>query len=218
MAANRTSQLHEASIQATWLLQRLGRELRLARIAAGLTQAEVGRRLGLSDSEVSRIERAGARGLTLAALHRSAAAVGLRVWIRLYPGGRRVLDVPQLALMGRLRDRLGRAWDWQIEVPVPIDGDLRAADALLTSGAVTIMVEAITRLSDVQAQVRAAQLKRRDMGATRLLLLVGASNANRAALREAAPIIRATFLTGTRPLLRALASGADPGGDCLLVL
>lgn len=218
MAANRTSQLHEASIQATWLLQRLGRELRLARLAAGLTQAEVGRRLGLSDSEVSRIERAGARGLTVAALHRHAALVGLRVWIRLYPGARRVLDAPQIALMDRLRQRLEESWAWQLEVPVAIEGDLRAADALLSRGEVTIVVEAITRLSDVQAQVRAAQLKRRDIGATRLLLLVGGSTANRAALREAAPVMNAAFMTGTRRLLQALAEGHDPGRDCLIVL
>jgi transcriptional regulator with XRE-family HTH domain len=218
MAANRTSQLHEASIQATWLLQRLGRELRLARYAAGLPQGAVGDRIGLSDSEISRIERGQAAGLTVAALHRHAALVGLRVWIRLYPGGRRVLDAPQIALMDRLRARLRGSWAWQLEVPVAIEGDFRAADALLSRGDVTIAVEAITRLSDVQAQVRAAQLKRRDIGATRLLVLVGGSRANRAALREAAPLISAAFLTGTRKLVQTLADGRDPGGDCLLVL
>jgi transcriptional regulator with XRE-family HTH domain len=217
MAANRTSQLHEASIQATWLLQRLGRELRLARYAAGLRQAAIGLRVGLSDSEISRIERGQAAGLTVAALHRHAALVGLRVWIRLYPGGRRVLDAPQIALMDRLRARLRGSWGWQLEVPVAIEGDFRAADALLSRGDVTIAVEAITRLSDVQAQVRAAQLKRRDIGATRLLVLVGGSRANRAALREAAPLISAAFLTGTRKLVQTLADGRDPGGDCLLV-
>jgi transcriptional regulator with XRE-family HTH domain len=218
MAANRTSQLHEASIQATWLLQRLGRELRLARYAAGLPQAAVGQRVGLSDSEISRIERGQAPGLTVAALHRHAALVGLRVWIRLYPGGRRVLDAPQIALMDALRARLRGSWTWQLEVPVAIEGDLRAADAVLSRGDVTIAVEAITRLSDVQAQVRAAQLKRRDIGATQLILLVGGSRANRAALRDAAPLVSAAFLTGTRKLVQTLADGRDPGGDCLLVL
>jgi transcriptional regulator with XRE-family HTH domain len=218
MAANRTSQLHEASIQATWLLQRLGRELRLARIAAGLSQAAVGRRLGVSDSAVSRIERAQLARVTVAGVYRHAAVVGLRVWVGVYPGGRRVVDAPQLALMEELRQRLGDAWSWQLEVPVPIEGDMRAADALLTRGDVTIVVEAITRLADVQAQVRAAQLKRRDIGATRLLLLVGGSTANRAALREAAPIINQAFLTGTRAILSTLAKGQDPGRDCLVVL
>ena len=111
MAVNRTSQLHEATLQATWLLQRLGRELRLARIAAGSSQAEVARRLGISNSEVSRIERSEVRGLSVLLLQRHAAILGLRLSVRLYPGGRRVLDAPQLALLGRLRERLSRPGD-----------------------------------------------------------------------------------------------------------
>jgi transcriptional regulator with XRE-family HTH domain len=218
MAVNRTSQLHEATLQATWLLHRLGRELRLARIAAGSSQADIGRRLGISASEVSRIERAASTAVSLLQLQRQAAVLGLQLSVRLYPGGRRVLDAPQLSLLGRLRERLEPAWRWELEVPVPLPRDLRAADARLTRGDVTIVVEAVTRLSDVQAQLRAAQLKVRDIGATRLLLLVSATRANRAALREAFPVVRAGLQTGTRRLLVALANGEDPGGDCLIVL
>lgn len=127
--------------------------------------------------------------------------------MRLDPGGRRVLDAPQLALLGRLRERLEPAWRWELEVPVPLERDMRAADARLTRGDVTIIVEAITRLSDVQSQVRAARLKTRDLGGKRLLLLVGGSSANREALREAVPIVRAAFLTETRKLLLTLADG-----------
>ena len=217
MAANRSSPVHEATLQANWLLQRIGRELRAARIAAGLTQQAVARRLSLSTSEVSRIERAEATAIGIVALHRHAAVVGLRPWLRLYPGGRHVLDQPQLGLLERLRLRLPRC-SWQLEVPVPIEGDLRAADALITCGDLTLVVDPITRLSDVQAQVRAAQLKRRDIGADRLVVLVGASTANRAALHAAGQVISAAFRTGTRRLLNLLADGKDPGGDCLLLL
>ena len=76
----------------------------------------------------------------------------------------------------------------------------------------------ITRLSDVQAQVRAAQLKRRDLRARRLVLLISGSTANRRALRESEPMLRAALLTGTKQLVAVLATGSDPGGDCLLVL
>ena len=218
MAVNRTSQLHEATLQATWHLQRLGRELRLARIAAGSSQAEIARRLGVSRSVISRAERSEDLALSVLALQRHAAALGLQLSVRLYLGGRRVLDAPQLALLGRLRERTEPAWRWELEVPMPIARDLRATDARLTRGDVSIAVEAITRLADIQAQVRAAQLKARDLGATRLLLLVGASRANRTALREAVPLLRSAFLTGTRRLLNVLEEGHDPGGDCLLVL
>jgi hypothetical protein len=76
-----------------------------------------------------------------------AAAVGLRSWLRFFPAGRRLLDAPQLALLGRLRARISAIWRWETEVPIPIPGDLRAADARL-SGPVTILVEAYTRLAD----------------------------------------------------------------------
>jgi transcriptional regulator with XRE-family HTH domain len=218
MAANRSSHLHEATIQANWLLQRLGRELRLARIAAGLSQASVAARIGTSKAQVSRIERSDVRRLSLHGVSLHAAAVGLRFSAQLYPGARRVLDAPQLALLKRLQSRVGSAWSWELEVPMPIERDLRAVDARLTNGACALAVEAITRLADVQAQVRAAQLKRRDLGATRLILLIGDSNANRRAVAEAGPMLAEAFLLGTRHILGRLAAGQDPGRDCLLVL
>ena len=218
MAANRTSQLHEASIQATWLLQRLGRELRLARIAAGLSQAAVGTRVGTSKAQVSRIEHGKVLRLSLVAIARQASAVGLRFAAQLYPGVRRVLDAPQLSLLSRVRERIGTLWAWELEVPMPTERDLRAVDARISHAAVSIAVEAITRLADVQAQVRAAQLKRRDIGATRLLLAISDTNANRAAVAEARPMLEAAFETNARRILTVLASGNDPGRDCLLVL
>lgn len=218
MAANRSSPRHEATLQANWLLQRIGRELRLARIAAGMTQETVARRLGTSKARISRVERGDVRQLSVAAIASHAAAVGLRLSIQLYPGARRVLDAPQLALLGRLRDRIGAAWTWQLEVPMPLPRDLRAVDARLAHDQCAIAVEAITRLADVQAQLRAAQLKRRDLGATRLLLLVADTNANRKALREAGTMLSTALLMSTRQVLARLAGGADPGGDCLLVL
>ena len=218
MAANPSSQLPEATLQANRLLQRIGRELRLARIAAGSTQQQVAARIGSGKSHISRVEHGQASDLRLSALARHASVVGLRLSVQLYPGTRHVLDAPQLALLERLRARLGTAWSWEIEVPMPAERDLRAVDARLTRNDCTLAVEAITRLADVQAQVRAAQLKRRDIGATRLELLVGGTHANRRALAAAEPVLATAFRTGTWRLLRVLAAGADPGGDVLLVM
>jgi transcriptional regulator with XRE-family HTH domain len=218
MAVNRTSQLHEATIQSNWLLQRLGRELRLARITAGSSQADIARRIGTSKAQVSRIEHGKVMRLSLVTVALHAGAVGLRFSAQLYPGVRRVLDAPQLSLLNRLRERIGSLWAWELEVPMPKERDLRAVDARMSHGALMVAVEAITRLADVQAQVRAAQLKRRDVGATRLLLLVGDSNANRRAMAEVAPMLSAGFLLGTRHVLGMLAAGKDPGRDCLVVL
>ena len=218
MAANRSSPLHEATLQASWLLLRIGRELRLARIAAGMTQEQVAARLRTSKAHVSRVERAQVAHLSIVGVGRHAGAVGLRLSAQLFPGARRVLDAPQLALLKGFRDRLIGTWTWKLEVPMPMPRDLRAVDALLAHGDLKIAVEAITRLSDVQAQLRAAQLKRRDIGATRLLLLVADTNANRRAIAEARPMLDTGLLTGAKRILAALNAGDDPGQDCLLVL
>jgi transcriptional regulator with XRE-family HTH domain len=218
MAANRSSPLHEATLQANWLLQRIGRELRLARIAAGMTQQQVALRLRTSKARISRVERAQVASVSISAVARHAGAVGLRLHAQLFPSARRVLDGPQIALLNRLRERLLGNWSWELEVPVPTSRDLRAVDARLTLGSVTIVVEAITRLADLQAQLRAAQLKRRDIAATRLLLLISDTNANRRALAEARPLLDVALLTNAKRIFSALEAGEDPGGDCLLVL
>ncbi len=89
---------------------------------------------------------------------------------------------------------------------------------LLRNRGVTVGVEAISRLRDVQAQVRAAQLKRRDAEVLRLVLLVAATHANRRALASAEAVVRTEFKIGTRSALGALAEGRDPGGDALVLL
>jgi hypothetical protein len=89
---------------------------------------------------------------------------------------------------------------------------------LLRNRGVTVGVEAFSRLRDVQAQVRAAQLKRRDAEVLRLVLLVAATHANRRALASAEALVRGDLRIGTRSALEALASGRDPGGDALVLL
>jgi transcriptional regulator with XRE-family HTH domain len=216
--ATRTNPLHEATINGRWTLQRIGRELRLARITGGKTQRHIATQLGTSQSRVSIIERGRCSSATVLQLTRHAASVGLRLHIAAYPGGRRLLDAPQLALLNRLHAHLAAIWRWEQEVPIPIEGDLRAADARITAGGCVIVIEAITRLADIQAQTRAAQLKRRDLRAQRLILLLAATAANRRALREAGPVLADAFPIPTRAALQALAAGRDPGGDALLFL
>jgi transcriptional regulator with XRE-family HTH domain len=218
MARVRASQLHEASIRATRILHDLGRELRLARISAGLNQATVARRLATSQSRINRVERSANVRPSLEELARHASAVGLRLHVRAYPTQRRVLDQPQLELLGRLRARTRADAQWDVEFPVPIRGDLRACDARIGIGGATVIVEAVTRLADVQAQVRAAQLKRRDMNADRLILLLAATDTNRRALRAAEPVLADAFPIRTAAALRALSRGIPPPADAIVLL
>ena len=81
-----------------------------------------------------------------------------------------------------------------------------------------IAVEVITRLSDLQAQIRASQLKSRDIGATRLILAVAGTHANRRALNEARLTLVSSFDLDSRRIVAELAAGRDPGRDGIVVL
>ena len=183
--ANRVRPIDEADYRTTVQLLEIGRELRIARLASGRRLVDVGRAIGASAAQVSRLERGRIRNIGYRQLARGAAVVGLRLSIRAYPGGRRLLDQPQLALLEDLRGRAAGARTWRTEVPMPIPGDLRAADATAEIDGRLVMFELWTRLTDFQAQTRAAQLKRRDLGAERLIIVLRASQANRRAVRLA---------------------------------
>jgi transcriptional regulator with XRE-family HTH domain len=203
--------------QADRLTAAVADELREARLSRGLTQSQIGRAIGAERGWVSAVERAKAKNLTLSRLARHAAALGLRMSVKLYPAGEAIRDAAQVRYTARFVERVGQAWRVRLEVPIPLPGDLRAIDVFL-EGACTIAVEVATRLRDVQALVRASQLKRRDVGATRLIIVVAGTGANRRALAEARPALTATFDLDTQHTMRALAAGIDPGRDAIVVL
>jgi len=216
--ANRQSRRFESTRRGTRLLHELGDELREARLRAGLTQTAVATSLGTTRRRVGWIESGRVGSLSLTDVVAQAGLVGLRLHARFYPAGPPIRDAAQVALMDRFRRRLAPDWQLRLEAPLPIQRDQRAWDMLLRAGRLTIGIEAITRLRDVQAQVRAAQLKRREAGTQRLVLLVAATHANRRALSAAEALMRADFTVGTRPAMAALAAGRDPGGDALVLL
>jgi transcriptional regulator with XRE-family HTH domain len=192
--------------------------LREARLMLGLTQAEVARALGVTRSWVCRVELHKARGVTVEYLFRHAAVVGLKASIKFYPLGGALRDAAQARYIARFVERIGHAWRVMLDVPMPISGDLRAVDIVLIHGNTRIAVEVITRLRDLQAQLRAAQLKQRDIGADRLLIVVAGSNANRRTLTEARATLLATFDTDSQRVMAALAAGRDPGRDAVIAL
>ena len=216
--ANRRRVVQEAvdRWQRAWL--EVADELREARLMRGLTQAQVAAALGVSRDLVGRVERRLVRRLSVEYLVRHAAVLGLKASIKLYPLGGAIRDEAQALWIAKLVERIGHAWRVALDVPIPLPGDLRAVDVLLTSGASRIAVEVITRLRDLQAQIRAAQLKQRDLGADRLIIVVAGNHANRLAIAAARPTLLATFDTDTRRVLAALAAGADPRRDAVVIL
>jgi transcriptional regulator with XRE-family HTH domain len=216
--AIRTRAIDEARRRWLSVARILGEELRSARRMIGITQARLGAAIGVSQSEISRRESGTARRLTGAQLAEHAAAVGLRVSVKLWPNGGALRDEAQARYIAEFVRRVGHAWRVMLEAPIPLAGDLRAVDILLRNGEVRIAVEVITRLADLQAQVRAAQLKARDIGATRLVLVVAGTRGNREALAAARASLVDSFDTDTRRILADLARGADPGRDGIVVL
>jgi hypothetical protein len=84
--------------------------------------------------------------------------------------------------------------------------------------AVTIGVEAESRLRDIQALDRRVMLNLRDSGFDRVVIVVAATRTNRTILREIGDSVRSNYPIPSRPALDALVRGQDPGGNAIVVL
>jgi transcriptional regulator with XRE-family HTH domain len=210
--------LDRARRRAREALIELGREIRDARLSAGLSQLSVAAAAGISQAQVSLIERGLPARVTLELLMTIAAAVGLDLSLRAYPGGAPLRDAAHEALLGRLRALASRLWRWQSEVPLPIMGDRRAWDRVMRLPDVSIGVEAETRPRDWQALQRRLALKRRDGGVDRVLLVLTNSRWNRALVRTHAADLAGDFSVPQRVALEAIAAGRDPGGNAVILI
>jgi transcriptional regulator with XRE-family HTH domain len=195
----------------------LGTEVRGARRMAGISQETLGRAVGLSGSEVGRVERGEAPWLTLDHAARLLAGVGLDLWVRAYPGGPPLRDAAHLQLLARFEARLPGSVHCHREWPIPNSTDRRAVDLLLTGLPRRVGVEAETVLDDLQALERTVNLKRRDAALERMILLVRDSVRNREILRAADPL-RRSFPLETRAVMAALARGQEPKADGIVIL
>ena len=101
---------------------------------------------------------------------------------------------------------------------MPIPGDLRSADCLITIDGCSVLVEAFTRLSDWQRQTAGAARKKRDLNADRLVLLLSATHVNRRAAADARAVADGSFPLGTKATLAALSEGRDPGADAIVII
>jgi transcriptional regulator with XRE-family HTH domain len=197
-----------------------GTELRTARVNAGLTQRLVARLAGASQQVVSKAER-GAGDLSLEMRCRLVAATGHELGWRLYPTRSISLrDSGQLALAQVIAAASAAHWRVDLERSVA-PGDMRAADLVLTSASGVIHVEVERSLTDLQAQLRAAQLKRDALQASsrrpiRLVLAVPDTRTARRRLDPFTDLIRHALPTSSRSIWTALSEGAPLAGDGLL--
>ncbi len=184
---------------------------------AGISQDALAAAAGVSKAEISRIERGEAPWLTVVDASTLLGIVGLELWARAYPAGPPLRDRGHLRLLSdfdlRLPARVGRVREW----PIPIPGDQRAIDLLLTGLPVLVGVEAETVLDDLQALEREIRLKQRDGRLDRIILLVRGSHRNRRILAQA-DALRQAFPLSTRAVMAALARRDDPGADGIVLL
>lgn len=199
------------------LRNRTAEELANARRASGLSLREVARRVGVGHDRVARAERGDPAALTIDMTARIAAVLGQQLTVSIHPEGDPVRDKGHLALLERFRSRIEPGIRWRTEVPMPIEGDRRSADALMDGERLEAIVEAETHLDDIQALERGIAGKLRDLGVKRVILLVADTRHNRAVIARV-PELRRRFPIGTRACLAALAQGRDPGGDGLVIL
>lgn len=216
--ANRIRRVDEARRALDRTLVQLGDQLREARLILGLTLRQVAMAIGSSASQVLRVEHGRVRSMRLDRLVLHAAAVGLRVsGPGLYPVGGGLRDEGQVRYLGAFLRRIAPSWRRELEALVDA-GDLRAVDMLLTGDGCRIAVEVITRLRDLQAQLRAALAKQQAIRADWLVLVVADTNANRRALRDALTVIAASFPLDTKRTMAALAAGRNPGANGIVLL
>ena len=196
----------------------IGVDLRTHRLMAGASQTDVGAAIGVSASEISRREHGNAPRLSAISMSEHAAAVGLRLVITMYPAGGAVRDAGQLRYIHQFLERVSDSFLRELEAMIPLPGDLRAVDVVLRSAGCLIAVEVITRLSDVQAQLREARLKARAIGATRLVIVLAATHASRRALEEARPALSGSWDLDTRRAMAALSAGRQPERDAIVLI
>lgn len=185
-------------------------------MAAGISQRALGQILRVSHSKIGRIERGqGSFDVLFAA--RLCAVLGTELSLDSHPVGSPVRDRGHVALLARFRHHISAQLSWTAEVPLPIRGDQRTLDGYLVGLDFDGIVEAETRLDDLQALERRVQRKQRDSRARRAFVIASDTRHNREVL-SSTPEFRGRFSLSPRELLRALRLGQDPGGDGIVLV
>jgi transcriptional regulator with XRE-family HTH domain len=220
MGANERA-LSRGTRRAERHLSELGAEVREARLAAGVSQVELGRRAGMSGSKVSRVEAGRLETLSVYDAARLAAVIGLDLAIRAYPYGPRLRDEAHTRRLTELMRHVGAPLGYRTEVPFPQRADqpreLRAWDAIVTGTGLRTAVELEMRLRDAQALERRMAGKRRDDPVDRFVLAIADTPANRRLLAEHPDLFSDLPRLKTSRVLKALRSGEHPSTGLVLI-
>ena len=209
------------SARARAMRRRIADEIRIVRVSGGLSQRELGRRAGYSQSFVSQVERAAIEA-TLEAIARLVAAGGGEVNIRVYAGeGVRLRDSGQLEVAELISHAAHPSWTRSFEVPIAPPPDRRAGDMLLQLPVEVSLLEIERALVDFQGQYRAAQLKRLALAerlgrSVNLLLVLLDTRASRRAVTRHEALAGRAFPISSRRAWASIRAGEPIGGDAIL--
>lgn len=215
---NRERHRDRGTRRAREMLAEQGRELRMARLGAGLRQADVARAAGVSRSWISQLELGKVDEVGFRLVTVILTVVGLELRVRAYPGPDPLRDAPQRQVLARLASLLPDGAPLRTEVPFPLAGDQRAWDAMTRLWGLRVGIEVETRVTDWQSKERQLMLKRRDGGVDRMILVLADTRHNRAVVRTIGLELRRAFPVQGRTARAALRSAVDPGGDLLIVV
>jgi len=203
----------------------IGREFHASRTNAGLSQGDVAAAAGVSRSQYGRIERGECPDVPLASVIAAGAALGLDASLRFFPAGDPVADTAHRSLLERLRARCHSSLAFRTEVALPIAGDRRAWDAVIsgfvgrsTGPASRCGVEAETRPNDVQALDRKLALKARDGDVDIVALLLANTRHNRMFLQGPGEALRTRFPFDGRRTLELLGAAVAPPTNSIVLL
>ena len=143
----------------------------------------------------------------------------MRGFARLYPAGSPVRDRSQLAVLERFERILAPPLRLIREVPIPLEGDLRAWDGLVIAPASRCFVEVETHLRDMQAVERRLGAKVRDDPRSNTLVLVVMRSAhNRDVLRDHRESMRGLLPLDGAAIHAALRAGRIPRASGVVML
>jgi len=204
------------------ITERVIRELRDARLVAGLSQSALARELNLDPSNVWRLEARGLADIGVVRLSEIASVLGYEVSVGLHPVGDPVRDKGQLACGRRFNALLSDRWRVTDETLLPAAGEQRAWDKLLRLVDVTprylVGVDIESRVWDVQAIVRRTRGRERDGQVDHILIVLADTAHNRRVVDELRVSLGPDYATGPRRIMAALRTGEWlPGSGVILV-
>ena len=223
--------INEGDRQLRRAATRFGEEFRLIRFRHGVSQAAVGRAIGVDRATICRME-AGSPTVSDRIRARAAAVLGADFRIGIYPGAAPLIhDAAHARLVEALLRLRHHGWNARVESPVPGPGR-RSTDLRLDRGHETVLFEVETHIHALEAIIREGEDKRSAVAVdaapaadgepgrrVHVVLVLPPTRHHRSLVAAHPGTIKAAFPASTADLKRALTSAEVPWpGDGILWL